>query len=307
MSVDVQEFPYSFVVVRGDGGARSESAPDLLDWSTRIAARYVPAGQAESYGRRNAVPGEMLCRLRIERLARRARHRTLTPVALALSLVDTGPVRDRRGHRTFGPEAPSGQAPGLTERPVARPGESRYDHPAQDGREWSQMARRERKPKQKKHRLRRHFAPTRGRVFTIAAGLLIIAASFGVLWLTDQHRVSVAADGDCQQIPASGASHIGWNGSPGWVPVPADAAHGHPAAKLYVASTPPEAGLNVCWRGSEVVSVDYDGSSDWLASGLSGDALAVVGIIVIVFAFLIPMGPKGPKHPVPGEPAKVAA
>jgi hypothetical protein len=45
-----------------------EDAPDLLDWATRIAARYVPAERATWYGERNAVPGELLCRLHIERL-----------------------------------------------------------------------------------------------------------------------------------------------------------------------------------------------------------------------------------------------
>ena len=41
---------------------------DMVAWATRIAARYVPAGQAEAYGRRNGVAGELLCRLRLDRL-----------------------------------------------------------------------------------------------------------------------------------------------------------------------------------------------------------------------------------------------
>jgi hypothetical protein len=40
----------------------------MVAWATRIAARYVPEGQAAAYGRRNGVPGELLCRLRLERV-----------------------------------------------------------------------------------------------------------------------------------------------------------------------------------------------------------------------------------------------
>ncbi|HEX8631344.1 MAG TPA: PPOX class F420-dependent oxidoreductase, partial [Catenuloplanes sp.] len=68
LTVDVAEFPYHFVVVRGPVSL-AEGAADLLDWTTRIAGRYVPAARAEEYGRRNAVDSEMLCRLRLERVA----------------------------------------------------------------------------------------------------------------------------------------------------------------------------------------------------------------------------------------------
>jgi PPOX class probable F420-dependent enzyme len=67
LSVDSEEFPYSFVVVRGPVQVR-QHAPDLLQWTTRVAERYVPAGRADEYGRRNAVEEEMLCRLRLERV-----------------------------------------------------------------------------------------------------------------------------------------------------------------------------------------------------------------------------------------------
>ena len=56
-----------FVVVRGP--VRSvDNPPDMVEWATRIAARYVPDGRADEYGRRNGVPGELLCRLRMERI-----------------------------------------------------------------------------------------------------------------------------------------------------------------------------------------------------------------------------------------------
>ena len=36
---------------------------ELLPWSTRIAKRYMGTAQAEAYGRRNAVEGELLIRI----------------------------------------------------------------------------------------------------------------------------------------------------------------------------------------------------------------------------------------------------
>lgn len=67
LAVDRSEFPYDWVVVRGPVVV-VERAPDLLEWATRIAERYVPEGRASEYGSRNAVPEELLCRLRIERI-----------------------------------------------------------------------------------------------------------------------------------------------------------------------------------------------------------------------------------------------
>lgn len=67
LSVDSDEFPYAFVAVRGPVSL-STTHDDLLLWSTRIAERYVPEGRAEEFGRRNAVEGEMVCRLKLERV-----------------------------------------------------------------------------------------------------------------------------------------------------------------------------------------------------------------------------------------------
>ena len=68
LTVDVSEYPYDFVVVRGSVSLESDAA-DLLTWTTKIAERYVPARRAREYGDRNAVDGEMLCRLRMERIS----------------------------------------------------------------------------------------------------------------------------------------------------------------------------------------------------------------------------------------------
>ena len=67
LTTEIPEYPHTFVVVRGPVTVE-ERAADLLEWATRLAARYVPPGRAEAYGKRNAVPEEMLCRLRMERV-----------------------------------------------------------------------------------------------------------------------------------------------------------------------------------------------------------------------------------------------
>lgn len=59
--------PFAFVHVRGRA-LLAEGAPDLLEWATRIAARYMGEPRAEEYGRRNAVPEELLVRIVPERI-----------------------------------------------------------------------------------------------------------------------------------------------------------------------------------------------------------------------------------------------
>jgi PPOX class probable F420-dependent enzyme len=54
--------PFSFVTVAGTA-TLSTDPDDLLAWTTRIAGRYMGAEQAEAYGRRNAVPSEMVVRV----------------------------------------------------------------------------------------------------------------------------------------------------------------------------------------------------------------------------------------------------
>ena len=59
---DDERPPFSFVTLAGT--ATTSTDPDeLLAWATRIAGRYMGADQAEAYGRRNAVPPEMLVRV----------------------------------------------------------------------------------------------------------------------------------------------------------------------------------------------------------------------------------------------------
>jgi PPOX class probable F420-dependent enzyme len=67
LCVDEEVAPYAYVHVRGRGRV-SEDLDELLHWATRIGARYMGEERAEEFGRRNAVPGELLVRLRPERV-----------------------------------------------------------------------------------------------------------------------------------------------------------------------------------------------------------------------------------------------
>jgi PPOX class probable F420-dependent enzyme len=54
--------PFSFVTLAGTA-TTSTDPHELLAWGTRIAARYMGDELAEAYGRRNAVPPEMVVRV----------------------------------------------------------------------------------------------------------------------------------------------------------------------------------------------------------------------------------------------------
>jgi hypothetical protein len=59
--------PYAYVHVRGRASV-SEDLDELLRWATRIGSRYMGEERADEFGRRNAVPGELLVRLKPERV-----------------------------------------------------------------------------------------------------------------------------------------------------------------------------------------------------------------------------------------------
>src|SRR5215212_3840257 len=61
--VDDEEPPFAFVSIEGDVSL-SDDLDTMRHWATRIAARYMGEEQADAYGRRNAVPGELLVRVR---------------------------------------------------------------------------------------------------------------------------------------------------------------------------------------------------------------------------------------------------
>ncbi|MCW3065440.1 MAG: pyridoxamine 5-phosphate oxidase [Solirubrobacterales bacterium] len=67
LCVDDDRPPYAFVRIAGIATCE-ERSPDLLAYATRLGGRYMGADRAEEYGRRNAVEGEMVVRVRPERV-----------------------------------------------------------------------------------------------------------------------------------------------------------------------------------------------------------------------------------------------
>ncbi|MFB6673778.1 PPOX class F420-dependent oxidoreductase [Streptomyces sp. NPDC057684] len=67
LCVDDERPPFSFTVIEG----RAELIEDLgqlRDSATRIGARYMGEDRAQEFGERNGVPGELLVRVRIEKV-----------------------------------------------------------------------------------------------------------------------------------------------------------------------------------------------------------------------------------------------
>jgi PPOX class probable F420-dependent enzyme len=65
--VDSEHPPYGFVQVQGMA-TWTEDTAELIRTATAIGARYMGPDRAEDFGRRNAVPGELLVRLRPTRI-----------------------------------------------------------------------------------------------------------------------------------------------------------------------------------------------------------------------------------------------
>jgi PPOX class probable F420-dependent enzyme len=65
--VDDEEPPYAFVHLRGRAKI-SEDRDELRRFATEIGSRYMGKDRAEEFGRRNAVPGELLVRVEPERV-----------------------------------------------------------------------------------------------------------------------------------------------------------------------------------------------------------------------------------------------
>jgi PPOX class probable F420-dependent enzyme len=63
--VDDQTPPFSFISIEGIAEINKEpDLSELLKWATKIAGRYMGQDIAEAYGKRNAVKGEFLVRIR---------------------------------------------------------------------------------------------------------------------------------------------------------------------------------------------------------------------------------------------------
>lgn len=68
LCVDDERPPFSFVVLEGRVEL-SDDPVELKAWATRIGGRYMGAHRADEYGERNGVPGELVVRLRVERVS----------------------------------------------------------------------------------------------------------------------------------------------------------------------------------------------------------------------------------------------
>jgi PPOX class probable F420-dependent enzyme len=60
--VDDETPPFAYVLVEGKADV-SEELDNMLRWATLIGGRYMGSDQAQAFGRRNAVPGELLVRI----------------------------------------------------------------------------------------------------------------------------------------------------------------------------------------------------------------------------------------------------
>lgn len=67
LCVDDDRPPFSYVVLQGRAEI-SDDLEEMLPWATRIGARYMGAERGEAFGRRNAVPGELLVRVTIDKV-----------------------------------------------------------------------------------------------------------------------------------------------------------------------------------------------------------------------------------------------
>ncbi|MER5810797.1 PPOX class F420-dependent oxidoreductase [Streptomyces sp. NPDC002033] len=67
LCVDDDRPPFSYVVLQGRAEI-SDDLEEMLPWATRIGARYMGGERGEAFGRRNAVPGELLVRVPIDKV-----------------------------------------------------------------------------------------------------------------------------------------------------------------------------------------------------------------------------------------------
>ena len=63
LCVDDESPPFGFVIIEGTVEI-TEDAEALLQWATRIGGKYMGQDQAEAFGKRNGIKGELLVRLK---------------------------------------------------------------------------------------------------------------------------------------------------------------------------------------------------------------------------------------------------
>ncbi|MEU9706570.1 PPOX class F420-dependent oxidoreductase [Streptomyces sp. NPDC014870] len=67
LCVDDDRPPFAYVSLRGRAEI-SEDPAELRRWAARIGGRYMGEDRAEEFGARNGVPGELVVRVRVERV-----------------------------------------------------------------------------------------------------------------------------------------------------------------------------------------------------------------------------------------------
>ncbi|MFJ5074314.1 PPOX class F420-dependent oxidoreductase [Streptomyces sp. NPDC088553] len=71
LCVDDDTPPFAFVSLSGRAEL-SEDRAELRHWAGRIGARYMGEDRADEFGERNAVPGELLVRVRVQNVIAQA-------------------------------------------------------------------------------------------------------------------------------------------------------------------------------------------------------------------------------------------
>ncbi|WP_172381558.1 PPOX class F420-dependent oxidoreductase [Streptomyces sp. MNP-20] len=67
LCVDDDAPPFAFVVLQGRAEL-SEDLEQVRHWAARIGGRYMGEDRAEEFGARNGVPGELLVRVRVDKV-----------------------------------------------------------------------------------------------------------------------------------------------------------------------------------------------------------------------------------------------
>ncbi|MBT2470927.1 PPOX class F420-dependent oxidoreductase [Streptomyces sp. ISL-66] len=67
LCVDDDRPPFSYVILQGRAEI-SEDLDEMLPWASKIGRRYMGAERGDAFGRRNAVPGELLVRVSIDKV-----------------------------------------------------------------------------------------------------------------------------------------------------------------------------------------------------------------------------------------------
>ncbi|MGA4964668.1 PPOX class F420-dependent oxidoreductase [Streptomyces pseudogriseolus] len=67
LCVDDDRPPFAYVILEGRAHL-SEDPGELRHWAARIGARYMGEDRGEEFGARNGVPGELLVRVRVDKV-----------------------------------------------------------------------------------------------------------------------------------------------------------------------------------------------------------------------------------------------